>query len=140
MPDILCLYSDEAPEMAAKGEAMNKVDRAQQAGINAEEETVRLAKTLERAALEKEYAFLAGQNAYLSMCLTATQGMPRRDAGDALRCLAAIPLQALDEAATGTSRAKFLQLVDVHRDNILLALFLLRKIATGVEKVLDVNP
>jgi len=54
--------------------------------------------------------------------------------------LAAIPLEDLDEAAAGASRAKFLQLVDVHRDNILLALFLLRKIAIGLDKGRDVNP
>ncbi|MGE5815508.1 MAG: hypothetical protein ACM36C_13550 [Acidobacteriota bacterium] len=119
---------------------MNRVDRAQQAGINAEQATVQLARTLERAVVEEEYAFLAGKNAYLAMRLTETQGTPLHDARDALRCLAAIPLDQLDEAAAGTSTAKFLQLVDGHRYNILLALFLLRKIATGLERALDVNP
>lgn len=113
---------------------MGKVDRARQAGIRAEEESGRLAKAMEREALERDYAFLAGQNAYLAMRLTETQGNPMREAVDALRCLTAIPLEELDEAAIGTSRAKFLQLVDVHRENILLALVLLRRIATGLEK------
>ena len=62
---------------------MNRIDRAQQAGISAEQETLQLATTLERAALEKDYAFLAGQNAYLAMRLTETQGTPTLDAADA---------------------------------------------------------
>lgn len=116
---------------------MKKVDRAHQAGIDAEREAVKLVSGMTRDVLEEEYAFLAGQNAYLAMRLTETQGNPLRDAADALRCLRTIPLEALDEAAAGPSRAKFLQLVDVHRESILLALILLRRIASGLEKALD---
>lgn len=113
---------------------MTKSNRAREAGIKAEQEAVTLSAGMERATLEKDYAFLAGQNAYLAMLLTETQGNPSRYAVDALRCLEKIPLVELDEAAADDGRAKFLQLVDASRDNILLALELLRRIATGLEK------
>jgi hypothetical protein len=137
---ILAMSEPKGGRQRREGEPMNRVDRAQRAGSDAERETVQLARTLERAALEAEYAFLAGQNAYLAMRLNEMQGKPLRDVRDALRCLAAIPLDQLDEAAAGTSRAKLLHLDDGRRDNILLVLSLLRKIATGLERALDAKP